>query len=94
MEKTFEKGGGPSAPTNGHFAVPRRVNLHVYISFCSIHAYQISDFHLNNQKRGAFSPMPGPFPGPEGVSPYICISFYSILYEYYAYQISTFYLHK
>ena len=52
--------------TKGRFAVHRRVNLYVYISFYSLCAYQISDFHLNNKKRGAFGPMPGPFPGPGG----------------------------
>ena len=60
----------------------------------SIYAYKISDFHLDNQKRGAFGPMPGPFLGPEGVTLYICISVYPSLYEHYAYQISTFYLNK
>ena len=37
--------------------------LYVLRSFYSIYAYQISDFHLNNKKRGAFGPMPGPFYG-------------------------------
>ena len=86
--------GGLRPPTKGRFAVHRRVMLYVLRSFYSIYAYQISDFHLNNQKRGAFGPMPGPFHGPGGVNAYICISLYSILYEHYAYQISTFYLNK
>ena len=72
-------------PTKGRFAVHRRVNPHVYISFSSIYAYQISDFHLDNQKRGAFGPMPGPFPGPGKVSPYLLKLLYFILYDHYAY---------
>ena len=35
-----------------------------------------------------------PVPGPGRVSPYICISLYSILYEHNSYQISTFYFNK
>ena len=79
--------GGRRPPTKGHFAVYRRVNINVYISFSSVNTYQISDFHLDNQKRGAFGPMPGSFPGPRGgeVSPYISISLNFILYEHYAY---------
>ena len=75
------KRGGLRPPTKDRLAVHRRVKLHVYISFYIIYAYQISDFHLNNKKRGASGPMPGPFPDPKGVSPYICKSLYSILYE-------------
>ena len=59
--------------------------LYVYISFYSIYAYQILDLDLNNQKLGAFGPMPGPFRGPWGVNPHICISLYSSLNEYYTY---------
>ena len=74
----MKRGGGLRPPTKGRLAVHRRVTLHVYISFHSIYAYKISDFHLNNQKRGAFVLMPGPFPDPGGVNPYICISLYFI----------------
>ena len=85
MNKKLLKWGALRPPTKGRFADDRRINLYVCISFYSMYADQISDFHLNNQIRGAFGPMPEPFSGPGGVSSYICISLYSILYEHYAY---------
>ena len=79
--KHFLKGGGGGGvrhPTKGRIAVHRRAKLNVYISFKFKYAYQISELHLNNKKRGTFGPMPGLFTGPGGVSPYICISLCSI----------------
>ena len=48
-KKTFEM-GGLRPPTKGRFAVHRRVNLYVFISFYSIYAYQISGFLVNPLK--------------------------------------------
>ena len=66
INKKLLKRGGLRPPTKGRFAVHRRVNLHVHISYCSIYAYQISDIHFNDKKRGAFGPMPGPYLGSGG----------------------------
>ena len=94
INKKVLKRWGPSALQKGRFAVHMRVNLHVCISFFSICSYQISALYLDKQKSGAFGPTQGPFRGPGGVNPYMCISCYSILYEQYGYQILIFYLDK
>ena len=91
--KLFWK-GGPSAPQKGRIAAHVRVNPNVGISFFSIYAYKISALYLDKQKSGAFGPKRGPFRGPGGVNPYICISMDFIWYEQYAYQILIFYLDK
>ena len=78
LMKRGRAGGALVPPTKSRFAVHRRVNLHVYIYFYSIYAYQISDFHLNYKKRGAFGPMPGRFPTLGGLVhtyAYHCIPF-------------------
>ena len=73
--------GGPSVPQKGRNAAHVRVNPNVGISFFSIYAYKISALYVDKQNSGAFGPTRGPFRGPGGVNPHICISFYSILYE-------------
>ena len=77
INKKLLKKGGLRPPTKSRFAVHGRGKLHVYIYFCSIYAYQISEFHLNKQKRRTFCPMSGPFSGPGRIAhtyAYHCIS--------------------
>ena len=64
-------------PKKGCFAVHRRVNSPVYISFSFIYAYQISDFYLDNRKCGAFGPMRGPFQSPGGINTYLSTYFFT-----------------
>ena len=89
--------GGPSALRKGHFAAHRGVPPYICISLSSIYASEISAFYLDQQKSGAFGPTHGSLRGSGGEgesNPHICVSLYSILYEQYTYQISSFYLDK
>ena len=92
-KKVFKRGG--LMPPTRAVTRPKGQLTHMYANHFT--PYMPTKFLLSiviNKKSGAFGTILGPFHGPWGVNPYICISLYSILFEQYAYQILTFYLDK
>ena len=90
------EGGEGGRPNSASCKGCLRVELtNIYAYHCT--PYTHTKFQLSiliNKKVGPSAPRKGRFAARRGVNPHICISLYFILYEHYAYQISTFYLDK